>query len=261
MPSPKLLEPAARLGFAARGVLYMAVGYLTLRLGRTSDNGDALSFIEGAGGRIVLAIMALGFLAYGLWRLSEAAIDSEGHGSDAKGVAKRVGGAVSGVVHLALALVAVRLITGTGGGGGDVAERGASAALSFPGGAAALLLVAAVLLGVGVYQLVSAVKLGFLKHLDPQAARQPWAAWVGRAGYLARGTVFVLVALFTWRAGRESQSSQAGGTEQALDAMPEWLRLLVAAGFVMFGIFSLVEARYRRINDPDVLARLRRTVA
>jgi hypothetical protein len=251
-------EIAARLGFAARGLLYMAIGYLALRLGRGQGGESPLAFIESAGGGVVLGVMALGFAAYGIWRLADAVWNTEGHAADAKGTATRLGSAISGLVHLALAFTAVRLATGSGGGGSTgAAEQGASAALSFPGGSIALMIVAVALLATGLFQIVKAVKLGFLRHLDQRVAGQQWVKWIGRAGYLARGTVFMVLAWFAWRAGQQSSSTAAGGTEQAMDALPEWLRLLVAAGFVLFGIFSFVEARYRRINDPGVMQRLR----
>lgn len=256
MPRPNALETLARLGFAARGVMYAAIGYLVLSAGRTTDNGEAIGFVAGAGGRIVLAVLIAGLAGYGVWRLSEAAIDTEGNGTDAKGVAKRAGGAVSGVFHLLLAWGALSLLTGSGASGGDAAESGARTALALPGGWIALLAAALVLVVVGLYQGIKAIKLGFLKHLEPEAARRPWVAWVGRGGYLARGTVFLLTAWFTWQAGMHSRAAEAGSTEQALDTLPESIRIIVAAGFVLFGIFSLVEARYRRITDPNVLGRL-----
>lgn len=257
MPTASTIETMTRIGFAARGVMYILIGYLALRLGRTEDGGGALAFIDSGSGKIVLIVMAVGFLFYGIWRLSEAAIDSEGHGGDAKGIAIRLGGAVSGVIHLGLAWLALTLGLGNGGGGGDTAEQGASTALAFPGGEAAIAVAAAILLVTGGYQLVKAIRLRFLKHLDPQVASQAWIAWLGRAGYLARGVVFVVMANFLWRASRQSDAEAAGGMDQALDALPETLQMIVAAGLLMFGVFSLVEARYRRINDPQVLDRLR----
>ncbi|AHE56130.1 DUF1206 domain-containing protein [Sphingomonas sanxanigenens] len=256
------LETMARVGFAARGLLYGTIGALTLMLGRTEDNQGALGFLSGSGGRILLALMAIGFLGYGVWRLSEALIDSDNAGTDAGGIAKRIGGAISGGIHFFLCLAAVRLALGEhGSGGGDAAQQGASTALSLPGGSIMLGLVAIILIGVGAYQAVKAIKLGFLRHLDPQVARRTWIAWVGRAGYLARGTVFAISGLFLGRAALDESASRAGGMEQALDALPATLQLIVAAGFVMFGVFSLIEARYRRISDPRVVDRLRAAAA
>lgn len=252
------LEIMARAGFAARGLVYGTIGYLTLRVGRTEDNNGALSVLESGGGKLLLAVLAVGFLGYGLWRLSEALIDTDNAGSSAKGVLTRIGGGVSGIIHFALSLAALRLALGDDGGqGDDAAHQGASAALSLPGGAVALAIAAAILMGVAAYQIVKAIKLGFLKHLAASAAHRRWIAWAGRAGYLARGTVFALSGYSLWDAARSETADRAGGVEQALDALPPLLQMIVAAGFLLFGLFSLVEARYRRINDPDVIARLK----
>lgn len=258
MPSKTTIELLTRVGFAARGVMYMLIGYLALRLERTEDGAGALTWLSSSGGRSLLIVMAVGFLAFAVWRLSEAVIDSERNGQDAKGVVVRLGGAVSGMIHLSLFWLALTLGMGTGGEQADTAERGASAALALPGGEIALALVGAILLATGAVQFVKAVKLGFLKHIDPAVARKPWIAWLGRAGYLARGTVFIVMAGFLWTAGRQSSAEAAGGMNQALDAMPASLQALVAAGLFMFGIFSLVEARFRRIESTDALDQLRR---
>lgn len=256
------LETMARIGFAARGLLYGTIGYLTLMVGRTEDNQGALGYFSGGAGRILLALMAIGFLGYGIWRLSEAVIDTDNAGTGAGGIAKRIGGAVSGALHFTLALAALRLALGEqGSGGGDSARDGASTALALPGGGLVLGIVALILLGVGAYQIVKAIKLGFLEHLEPRAAQQGWIAWVGRAGYLARGTTFAIIGIFLGQAALAGSAGEAGGMEAALDALPGVLQYVVAAGFVMFGVFSLVEARYRKITDPRVLDRLRAMAA
>lgn len=256
------MEALTRVGFAARGILYIVIGYIALRTGGAADNGDALNVLRSGAGQFGLGLMAIGFAAYGLWRISEAAIDSEGHGGDAKGMAVRLGGAVSGLVHLGLSFASARLAIGGGGaasGGGDGgASEGASAALSLPGGWALLIIAAIAIVVTGLFQLVKAAKLGFLKHLDPAVANKSWIAWIGRAGYAARGVVFVVIGWFLWNAAQHARAAEAAGTGEAMASLPEALRVLVAAGFVLFGVFSIVEARYRRINDPKVVSRLKR---
>lgn len=255
------MEAMTRAGFAARGIMYLLIGYLALRSGRTEDGAGAMQFLDGDAGKMVLGAMAIGFLGYGLWRLSAAAVDSEGHGHDAKGIAIRGGGVASGLVHFFLAFVAVKLATGNGGGGGGGTQQGAATALGLPGGQIVLALVAAALAAVGVYQLVKAAKASFTRTLDPEAAHRPWVVWLGRAGYAARGIVFLIMGWFFFAAAREEQASEAGGIAEVLDSLPSAVQLAVAAGLLLFGAFSLVEARYRRITDPDVLARLKRAAA
>ncbi|GGI67138.1 hypothetical protein GCM10007973_00330 [Polymorphobacter multimanifer] len=257
------MEAATRMGFAARGIMYLLIAFLALWWGRAEDGPDALKLLDSGAGRAILAVMALGFFAYGIWRLAEVFIDSEGHGSKAKGLAVRAGGTVSGIIHLGLGVYTARLAAGQpagasggGSGGGGGTEEGAATALSLPGGEWLLMLAAAALLGTAVVNLVKAIKGSFLKQLDSRAAAQDWVKWAGRGGYAARGVVFAIMAWFFWKAGAAASAEQAGGLGEALGWLTGWPRMAVAIGLGLFGIFSLVEARYRRINDPKVLARL-----
>ena len=251
-------ETLTRAGFAARGVMYILIGFLALKFGRTEGSGGALEYLGSGSGQALLVVMALGFLAYGLWRISEAVIDTEGHGDEAKGKAIRAAGLLSGLVHLGLALYALRLVLGGTGSSGsaDGAEQGAATTLALPAGQTLLVVAAALLLAAGVYQFVKAAKLGFLRHLDQRASGEAWVQWSGRLGYAARGAVFLIVAYSLWNAARQDSAQQAGGTGEALGSLPPTMQALVAGGLALFGLFSLVEARYRRINDPRVLDRL-----
>jgi hypothetical protein len=128
------LEMLTRIGFAAQGIMYVVFVYLALRFGRSEDNAGALSYLAEGSGKFLLGVMALGFVAYGIWRLSAAVIDTEGHGAEPKGAAAHLGGGLSGLIHIGLALVAVRLALSKGGGGSGGAQDGAATALSLPGG-------------------------------------------------------------------------------------------------------------------------------
>lgn len=262
MPNIATLETFARLGFAARGVMYWLIGWIALRTGTSADGQAALDWLASGSGGIVVAAMALGFAGYGLWRIAEAAIDSEGHGSDAKGYAVRTGGVVSGLVHLTLALYAMRLFWTNDGGasGGASADMGAQAAMDLPGGTTLILLAAIAIVGTGLYQFGKAIRLGFLKQMDPAVARQDWLRWIGRAGYAARGATFLMIGWLLFRVWQTENAGAAGGIAQALDILPRGLFLPVALGLGLFGIFSFVEARYRRIADPQVIDRLKRAV-
>ena len=108
----------------------------------------------------------------------------------------------------------------------------------------------------GLLQIIKSVRAGFLKHLDQRAARKAWIKATGRAGYAARGVVFLIMASFFWQSARQADASEAGGMGSALASLPPTLQLIVAAGLLLFGVFSIVEAIYRRITDPHVVARL-----
>jgi hypothetical protein len=242
-------EVVTRLGFAARGLMYGAIGWLAFTSGRTEDAGGILSYLESRVGGLLVAVMAAGFLSYAAWRFLEAWLDSEDHGSDAKGVAVRLAGAGSGLIHLGLGVAAIltALHVAGGGGGGDAPESGAATALDIPGGEWLLYVAAAAAAAVGIQQFRKAWSLKFLRHLRPEAAQRGWVAWLGRAGFAARGILFLLVGWLLAQAARSHSAGVAGGIDDALGALPRTIQIAVAGGVILFGLFSLTEAAYRRM--------------
>ncbi len=251
MNASSKLTTLTRIGFAARGILYIVIGFLVIGTGRTEDPSGALEYVANGAGRTLLAIMAAGLIAYGIWRLADAAFDIERHGSDRKGIMERLGAGGSGAVHLFLAWQAIKLIRGLEVGGGG-SQDGAQSTLALPGGAFLLMLGGLVLAALGVVQLIKAWKGKFLRYLEPQVASQPWAKWSGRAGYAARGLVFIISGCFLLKAGYQEQASEAGGMEQVLSWLSSPADIIIAAGLFCFGVFSLIEARFRILHDVPV---------
>jgi hypothetical protein len=116
---------------------------------------------------------------------------------------------------------------------------------------------AASVTGYGVYQLYRsyAPKLG--RQLDlsrlPDPARR-WVVGVSRFGIGARGVVFCLIGFFLARAAARHDAAQVGGVRESLGALANigrWPFVLVALGLVAYGVYELVNARYRRINLPS----------
>lgn len=238
-----------RVGFAARGMLYILIAFLLLKTGRTEDLNGALEYLGEGSGAILLLLMAAGMATYGLWRLSDAALGIETFGKDGKAYRKRAVVGVIGAIYLYLAYKAVRIFGGERSGSGT--EQQADTVLDLPGGELMLFLAAGIMLIAGLSQFAKAFKCGFMDRLDPRA-HQDWVKWFGRLGYSARGIIFVAVAYLIAKAASEESASKAGGMEQALDSLSGPLQYAVAAGLMLFGAFSLVEARYRRLNEPDI---------
>ena len=108
----------------------------------------------------------------------------------------------------------------------------------------------------GLYQLDRVVRADLARHLDrtalgANAAR--WAVRFGRFGIAARGLVFSVIGFFLIQAALRYDARQAKGIAEALRTMasrssPPWLLGAVAVGLVSYGLYELVEARYRLIR-------------
>jgi hypothetical protein len=257
------IERLARVGYAAKGLVYVLIGGLAARGalgagGRTTDSGGALATIGSASyGKLLLGLIALGLLGYAAWRVIAAATDAEAKGSDGKGLAKRAAGAARGLLYVGLAVQAVRLMRGTGsGGGGDSrAEDWTARLMAAPFGRWLVAGVGVGIIGYALYQLYRAYAAKVRKHLDLarlSAEAQRLVVAVGRFGIGARGVVFLVIGWFLIRAARQADASQASGMAEALRTLErqpygKWILALTGLGFVAYGIYEFINARYRRI--------------
>ncbi len=258
------IERLARLGFAAKALLYMTVGALAAAAGlgiggRTDvDARTAMrELLEASYGRPLVAAIAIGLLGYAVWRLVEGVVDPEHRGHGAKGLALRARSIGTGLVHGGLAVSAARLAMyrfDTSQGSGQQSKHWTARALATDGGHVALSLVAAGLLGYGAWQIYRAVRAKLDRRLAlgrlSYRARHAVIA-ISRFGLAARGVVFGAVGVLFVRAIQHHDPSQAGGIGEALRellAFGRWPFIAVAAGLVAYGIYQLIEARYRRIE-------------
>jgi len=259
-------ETLERFGFVAKGIVYFIIGLLAGRAaigdgGATTDRSGALHAIyDQPFGKLLLTVVAIGLLCYALWSWIRAAYDPERKGSDAKGVVTRLSYVVIGFSYAALAIASLQLVLGTGSGGksSDTTTRDWTARLlDLPFGPLLVAVVAAVVAGLGGYQLYRAYKASFEKHLSLSGlstrTREIVVA-LGRGGYAAQGVVFIIIGVFLLVAAIHHNASKARGVGGALAELTHQsyghvLLGIVALGLMAFGLFALVEARWRRLRS------------
>lgn len=258
------LEHFARAGLAARGLVYVMVGGLAALAaigsgGGVGGGGSALrTLLNEPLGVLPLGLIGLGLVCFSAWRLINAALDADGHGTSPKGLGVRAVHVLSGVVNGGLALTAFNLAIGAGAGGDDDAAQDWTAwLLTQPFGRWLVAAVGLGVIGAGIFHLVKAWKGDLLKRLSVPSDRRSMALTLGRLGYAARGVVFGVIGIFLIVAALHSDSSEAKGLGGALEALREqpfgWALLaLVALGLAAFGAFGVVQARWRRIQAPDL---------
>jgi hypothetical protein len=253
-------EWLARAGLVARGVVYGTIGILALKLalgsgGRTTSQQGALKTIAREPfGRVLLIAVTVGLAGYAIWRLLRAAV---GHGTQEQDSGfNRVAGAVSGVVYAALCVTGVEILIGGSSSGGSGSPRTATGGvLSWTGGTVIVGAAGAVLIGVAIFQGYKGVARKFLDssnvaEMSP-AVKRAFTA-IGVLGHLARMVVFALIGFGLIKAAADYNPHKAIGLDGALsklahDSDGAVLLGLVAAGLIAFALYSIADARYRKI--------------
>ncbi|HVT05156.1 MAG TPA: DUF1206 domain-containing protein [Thermoanaerobaculia bacterium] len=258
------MERLARLGFAAKGVVYIFVGILAAEAavgsgGKTTGSRGALATIlEQPFGRMSLAVIALGLFGYAVWRVIEAITDPTNRGTSPKGIALRLGSAGKAFAYGALGFSAVRLLQHHAkSGGDDQSSRHWSAfLLDKPFGRALLAIIGLSIIGYGIYQFVAAARSKLNKDLalgTIPATTRVWIIRVCRFGIAARGIVFVIIGYFLVRAAFYRAPSEAKGVGGALRSFYQhpyghYSLLVVSFGLAAYGVYQLINSRYRNIR-------------
>lgn len=252
----------ARAGYGARGIVYLLVGGLAALAafgqgGQTTDSHGALERILAAPlGNVMIGAMVVGLLGFALWRSIQAIKDTDHHGVTARGILIRSGLLVSAISHTMLAVFAASLIFTLGGssGGSDSSAAGiAGWLMSQSYGQWLVAGVGVALAGVGVAHGIKAIKTQFDRHFNMPTQVKYWAYPVCRFGLVIRGLVFVIVGAFFIIAAYELDPEEAGGIAEVFNtlrsqAFGQSLLAFVAIGLFAFGIYSWLEAVYRRIK-------------
>ena len=255
-------ERFARLGLAARGVLFIVVGILAFRValghyrGQASQNGALQEIAAQPGGKILVWIVAIGLIGYSLWRLLSAALGpvADPVATDAK---QRVKALAEGLGYGAVAIIAVKVATGSAssssGGGG---QKQTATVLSWPGGQFLVGLAAVVIIGVGLYYIHDGWTADFTKELkvgemSPKARKAVIA--LGRFGRVAQGIVFCTIGVLVMIAAVQFDPNKAKGLDGALKTLVgqpfgQWLLGFIALGLIAYGVYGLAEAKLRRVS-------------
>lgn len=267
--APAWVVPVMRAGYAARGAVYTVVGGLALlaawRGGQAEGTTDALADLRSVPwGVALLWAIAIGLIAYMVWRLIDAWMDLECHGTEGKGIIARVGQAVTGVIHGAIGVSVASTAMGSGGGGGDGAQTATQKLMSMPWGPWLVMAAGLVTIGAGIYYAHKGITEKYKRDIrvTPLARKlDP----VMKFGLVAEGVVVGIIGVSIFYAGMTVDPSEAGGVSTALDqirsaAFGRILLGVVAVGLIGFAVENFIEAAYRIVprrsgDDAMTLAR------
>ena len=247
----------ARVGLTARGVVYLVMGWLAILVAMGAraqvDQRGALAEVLGRpAGTALVWLMAIGFAAYALWRLSEAAFGVTGEGP---GAGPRLKSLARGIAYALLAFSAVSLLNGTRATQAGQQGHLAGSVMQHSGGRLLVGAVGLAVIAVGLLLVHEGWSKKFLRYfgaLPPGTFR--WVVLLGRIGTVARGIVFAVTGFLVLVAAWTADPAKAGGIDAAFRTLLQQpfgvaLVALLGAGLMIFGVYGLAEAAWRRVTD------------
>jgi hypothetical protein len=259
------VDRLARLGLAARGLIYVMVGYFALQIAfghssrQASRNGAFHAIASKSWGPALLWLLAIGFFGYALWRLTEAIWGHSDEDSGAKKAGKRAFSLFRAVVYAFAGYSAASLAmggnSGSGGGGSNKqAQSGTARLLKESYGVPLVIIIGIAFIVGGAILAYRGYKTKFEKKLKTEQMSERTrkiVEKVGMFGMIARGTVAALIGIFLIEAAVTFDPKKAKGLDGSLRTLAQsgwgkFLLVLVALGLIAFGIYSFAEARYRR---------------
>jgi hypothetical protein len=255
------LAVLARVGLIAYGVVHLLIGWLALKLAwgasasKSADVSGALrTLADEPFGKIVLGLVAVGMVALALWQASEA-IWGYRNCDGAKRVRKQVTSGAKAVFYAALGVSAASVAFDWGSWDSQSQQQTTSGVLAWPAGWVIVVVTGLIIIGVGVAGVVKGVKKSFTEEIDTSSmspVARKGVARLGQVGYIAKGVALGVVGGLLSYAALTFEQQKAPGLDGALQtilAQPlgRFLLTAVALGFLAFGLFALLESRYRRM--------------
>ncbi|MFD0977381.1 DUF1206 domain-containing protein [Salinimicrobium gaetbulicola] len=260
-------------GFFTKGVVYVLIGALTFMaafgLGGdiTSTDGVVNFLLELPLGKILGGIVALGLIAYSLWRIYQMLVrpgKPNKKSKDWKDGFTRFRYFYSaifyGIIAYSFAKPLIKYLMGEGGGGPSENSTQQKAALgellANDWGKMAIWVLAAIIAAQAVWQFKLAYSGKFMKKIDnyPDIKHEyDFIRKSGRLGYSARGLVFGIISYFLVMVILQHNAQVYKGTEGALQYMLSFsygsiLLGITALGLIGYGVFNIMVARHANLT-------------
>ncbi len=248
-----------RAGLVSRGVVYAVIGILALRIafgaggGEEADKNGAFEVLSRSPfGRVALAALAAGFACYAAWRLVEAVLDP-----DRRGPWKRVLSGARAVLYGSFFATAITYVfeEKSSSDKDQVHQDQSATLLSWPAGRILVGVIGLTLVGAGIwngYRAVTGKYRDHLKKAEIDTEARPWITAIACAGLFSRAVIFSAIGFFIIRTALQADPEDTVGLDGSLRRLADQpagpvLLSVVAAGLIAYGLWSFIEARYRRV--------------
>jgi hypothetical protein len=254
----KALDVVARSGFAVMALLHVIVGAIAIALafghpGQAEATGAIEQLAANPWGPAILWACVLACTGLALWQLSEATVRAR-HLPRKERLGKLVSSGFLAVAYGSVGLSFAGFAVGLRGDSGDTTRDFSTALLNTPFGLPALVALGLTIMGVGVYFVVKGLRRGFkeeLFHFDG-TRRGRLIDSLGVTGHVAKGIALNLAGLLFVIAAAKQSPQESTGLDGSLKALRDhlfgpYLLVAIGAGFICYGLFALVRARFGRM--------------
>lgn len=256
----EVLDKLTRVGFIGFGVTHLLVAWLALQIafgqapGNSDQYGAFQTLVDQPFGKFLLIVVVVGLVAMAIWQLLEAAI---GH-RDARGkerIAERIVSLGRAAFYIYLVFTAYKILNSSGKSSSAQNEKTTGTLLAEPGGRWLVGLIGVGIVAISVGLAVYGLTKRFERHLksgEMTRETRKTIRWIGVAGYLAKGVAYATVGMLLVVAATNYDPDKSRGLDGALRTLAEqrWgqaVLAVVAVGIAAYGVFSLAQARYRKI--------------
>lgn len=248
----------ARFGLAARAFVYLVIGWIAFQIAlghqsqQANQRGALAEVASNAGGTVLLWLLAIGFAAYAIWRLSEAVFGTAAEGNE---TGPRVQSGIRGVIYAALCVSTFAFIAGSSQKGQSQQQASTTAKImKHDLGRWLVGLVGVIVVVVGVAMIVEGVKKKFLKQLrteEMSPTQRTVVTRLGMVGTIARGIVFAMAGVLVVIAAVTYDPQKSTGLDGALRTFAQapagpWLLGALAIGLIAFGVYGFAMSRWAK---------------
>jgi hypothetical protein len=244
----------ARIGLTCYAFVHLVVAWLAAQVAlgdnEKADKAGALQIVASGGGAWLLWVIAAGTGLLALWQLTEA-IAGHRNASPRRRRVRRVTSGVEVVLYGLVAYSAGKTATGGSGKAGSVV----ATVLAEAWGAAVVISAGVVVIAVAAFLAYRGIRKKFVHDLDlggasPVVRRS--TERLGQVGWCAMALAYGTVGAMFVVAAVQYDPAKAGGLDPALKTLAvqpygQVMLLTLAAGIAVFGVFALLESRYRKI--------------
>ena len=252
------LDVAARSGFAVMALLHIVIGAIAVALvlgvpGQADPTGAIEQLAANPWGPAVMWAAFAACAGLSLWQLSEATLRAR-HLPRGERLGKLISSGFLAVAYGSVGLSFAGFALGQRGDSGDSTRDFSTALVQSPFGVPALVGLGLTIIGIGVYFIVKGFGKKFKEELHhfEGTHRGRLISVLGVTGHVAKGLALILTGLLFVIAAATNNPSSSTGLDGSLKALRDhpfgpYLLLAIGTGFIAYGGFALVRARFGRM--------------